>query len=534
MNKIIVILVCIFYALNSNAQSKKDSFEIILKNNSEYSINYEKEIDKLNSEIALIKSKQDGNLNTLNWILGFLGTLLLGGFIVSVNASNKNESRSKELFDMYKTDKTSNDKRNSDLYGMFLDDREKSEQTAIKTTETTIALVNRTLELAVQASERSSKSLQIRLSNILDTIEKESIKLIKGSKCFDEDRKLTTKRENQNEIHRLGNKIEGLENNLVILDQDGLDTSQVIKLTPYATFIKGIDQFLKEQFDDAIKTWTNLLESDFKCVDQEKLKSLTFYWIGYVNNNQGKFEEGHKNFEAAEKLCFDSRKYELQRIKVETRFFNNEDPISIANELKDIITQIDADDTLKNKPSLKQSRISKVLNTLGNVYYSSYSNTKDEKDKKLLLNQSKATFLQVLNINENENIIEKIAEIESGDKYKLKWDIYGLAESMYHIDEENKKIAKKLFEKEVITLAEREYDTREEKRTKVLAKSCQLLCWQRIDPNNKEKLENILAMIEIPLSDLNDGLTIYSQLLRRNIEYLEFKNQLKLIINNKI
>jgi hypothetical protein len=105
---------------------------------------------------------------------------------------------------------------------------------------------------------------------------------------------------------------------------------------------------------------------------------------------------------------------------------------------------------------------------------------------------------------------------------------------MYHIDEENKKIAIALFEKEVITLAEREYDTREEKRTKVLAKSCQLLCWQRINPNDKEKLENIRAMIEIPLSDLNDSLTIYSQILRRNIEYSEFKNQLKLVINNKI
>jgi hypothetical protein len=534
MNKIIIILVCIFYSLNFNAQSKKDSFEIASKKNSEYSMKYEKEIDKLYSEIALIKSKQDGNINTLNWILGFLGTLLLGGFIVSVNASNKNESRSKELFDMYKIDKSNNDNRNNELYGMFLDDREKSEQTAIKTTETTIALVNRTLELAVQASERSSKSLQIRLSNILNSIEKESIELIKESKSFDDDRKLTTKRENQNEIHRLGNKIEGLENNLVILDQDGLDNSQVIKLSPYATFIKGIDQYLKEQFDDAIKTWTNLLESDFKCVDQEKLKSLTFYWIGYLHNNRGEFEDGLKNFEEAEKLCTDSRKYELQRMKVETRFFNNEDSTSIANELNDIITEINVDDTLKNKISIKKARLAKVLNTLGNVYYSSYGNTENQELKKTLLNQSKTTFLQVLNIEENENIIDKIAEIESEDKNKLKWDIYGLAESMYHIDEENKKIAIALFEKEVITLAEREYDTREEKRTKVLAKSCQLLCWQRINPNDKEKLENIRAMIEIPLSDLNDSLTIYSQILRRNIEYSEFKNQLKLVINNKI
>jgi hypothetical protein len=47
MNKIIIILVCIFYSLNFNAQSKKDSFEIASKKNSEYSMKYEKEIDKL-------------------------------------------------------------------------------------------------------------------------------------------------------------------------------------------------------------------------------------------------------------------------------------------------------------------------------------------------------------------------------------------------------------------------------------------------------------------------------------------------------
>ncbi len=116
-------------------------------------------------------------------------------------------------------------------------------------------------------------------------------------------------------------------------------------MSPYATFIKGIDQYLKEQFDNAIKTWTNLLESDFKCVDQEKLKSLTFYWIGYLHNNRGQFVDGLENFDKAEKLCTDSRKYELQRMKIETRFFNNEDSVLTRSCRRNFARSTAADET---------------------------------------------------------------------------------------------------------------------------------------------------------------------------------------------
>ena len=124
--------------------------------------------------------------------------------------------------------------------------------------------------------------------------------------------------------------------------------------------------------------------------------------------------------------------------------------------------------------------------------------------------------------------------MDKSEKDKQKWVIFGLAETMYHIDEENKKIAIKLFDKEVINLAEREYENREEKRTKVLAKTCQLICHYRINPNDTDKLDNDRAMIELPLSDLNKRLTIYSQLVRKNVEYDEFKKHLKSIIDKQV
>lgn len=529
----IILFFQLISTINIIAQIKRDTtINKIEKINTQISTENEKKIEKFNYELELIKNKQENNIVILNALLGFFVLIVSVGFVISINYSSKNENRAKELFEMYKLDKNNQDNRNNELYGMFLDDREKNEQSAIKTTETTIALVNRTLELAVQASERSAKSLQIRLQNILNSIEEESIKLVQNSGAFDDDKNLTLKREIQTEIHRIGNKIEGLENNLVILDQEGSDVEKTIRLTPYATFIKGTDQYLKEQFDDALKTWETLLRTDIQTFEHNKLKSLIYYWIGYLNNNLLNFKEGISNFANAEKLCEDSRKYELQRMQIETRFFANEDSEVISEDLEKLLSKIE-NDTSISKTMIK-NRTSKVLNTLGNVYYSNFKNTSDEIKQKEFLKKSKNIFKTVLNIEDDSLIEISIKEMDKGEKDKQKWVIFGLAETMFHIDQQNKEIAIKLFEKEIISLAEREYENREEKRTKVLAKTCQLICHYRINKEDSDKLDNDRAMIELPLSDLNKRLTIYSQLVRKNVEYEEFKDHLKSIINKEI
>jgi hypothetical protein len=560
--KYFLILLAIFFTINMNGQSNYVKDSISLQQARE-------DIKSLQMKFDLVKEKSDNHIQTMNFYLTVMGILLALGFSASVYLTTRNENRAKEVFEMYNIDKGNQDKkddeiynmfksdkasqdnrvnelftmfkqdrqnqdtRSNELYKMFLEDRKKNEQAEeIKTTETTIALVNRTLELAVQASERSARSLQIRLENILDSIETESIKLVENSGAFEDDKNLTLKREIQTEIHRIANKIEGLENNLVILDQEGIDKQKAIKLTPYATFIKGTDQYLKEQFSDALATWETLLRTELQCYETDKLKSLIYYWIGYLNNNLLKFKDGIINFANAEKLCEDSRKYELQRMQIETRFFSNESPEVISEDLEKLLNKVENDLSLST--TVKKNRTSKILNTLGNVYYSNYRTTNIEKLKLEYLKKSKKTFLDVLNLTDDSIIEQSIRDMDKAEKDKQKWVIFGLAESMYHIDEKNKEIAIKLFEKEVINLAEREYENREEKRTKVLAKTCQLICHYRINKEDADKLDNDRAMIELPLSDLNKQLTIYSQLVRKNVEYEEFKNHLKDIISKKV
>jgi hypothetical protein len=515
--------------VNNKNQSGKSNNQILNKNINEPKVGSNKlnsDINELENDIIVLKTKQECNVFILNIIITFLTIFFSIGFGMSIKSSWNNESRAKEIFEMYKFDKKNGDIRNDEMFQMFLTDKEKNEKSAIETTEKTINLVNRTLELAVQASERSAKSLKIRLENILKQIDAESYQLIvKKAEAFVDDKNLTSKKTHQTEILKIGNKIEGLENNLIILDQDGLEESQKIKLTPYVTFIKGTDHYLKEHYNDAEIIWLELLKDLNNDQKSKKLKSLINYWLGYLKNNLNKFGDAVKYFKAAEKLCSndDSRRFELERMIIETQFFNGVDETIIIDELNVLCEKIEK---VNNKDA--NNRLPKVWNTLGNVYY--VKARKSEFKDKESLKSSKINFLKVLDIEENISLddidsrIKKISDIEGRVKI---WSIYGLAETMYYIDKnENRDVAIKLFKNYVFSLAEKEYDGREEKRTKVLAKTCQLLCQLRIDINDKEKLKNLRAMIEIPLSDLDDSLTVYSQLDRKNIKFSEFKNLL--------
>lgn len=538
MKKLFILIAFILCLFNSNAQN--DTLKKVIENTIEKS----ESIKQVENKLELVKEKSENHIQLMTFFLTIMGILLTLGFGASLYITIRNENRAKEVFEMYKvdkisqdsredeiykmfkTDKTNQDKRADEMYKLFIEDR-KNEKSTLESTATTITLVRDTLQLAKDASDRSSKSLFKRLQNILDVIEKECKKIIKESEAFDDGKNLILRKFIQTEIHRVGNKIEGLENNLVILDADG---ENVLSLTPYSTFIKGADQYLKDQYEEALITWEKLTTQEIKGVD-ENLLCLTYYWIGYLNNNLANFKDGQVNFLKAETITTNQRKYELRRLQIETKFFNNENIESIIEELNALLQKIGNDTDLQN--DTKKSIKSKVLNTLGNIYYTSSKETNDPLKKLESLNSSKKCFLEVLNITDDTNIISAIAKLEKDEKNTQKWVIYGLAETMFHISE-NKTSAIEIFKDEVIGLAELEYENREEKRTKVLAKTCLLLCHYRIDETNKQQFEKDKMMIDILLKDLDKNLTIYSQLERKNVKYTVFKENIKQIVDGKI
>ena len=212
-------------------------------------------------------------------------------------------------------------------------------------------------------------------------------------------------------------------NNLVILEDSN------IKLEPYCNFIRGADSYLSEQFNQAIEYWTDvtLFSND------NKLKSLAYFWIGYVNNNLGNFTTALSNFKKAQELAVDSRKYELLRIQLETRFFNNENPVEIVKEFFNLILHIDRETTDESITDRERRKI-KILTTLGNIYHQIGNEANSDKERLEYYQKSKDIFTNLLKIDESKDVFN---QIYSKKKDSDKWVIFGYAESIFQLGQKD-------------------------------------------------------------------------------------------------
>ncbi len=470
------------------------------------------ELDKINHDLDTVRSQLDNYLLLLNGALILFTVFIAVGSGFSIFSLVKNENRDSKAF---KVAMESHEQNKTD--SAILKSRENS---IFQESQRTLTLVNETLTLATEASKRASKSLENRLRNNLDKLEKTSLKVVQDSQAFVDDKNLTTDSDICSEIHRIGRKIEGLENNLIILEDNQLS------LKPYCNFVRATDSYLDEQFDQALEYIENVL---FTNETDSKLKSLAYFWKGYIQNNLNEFEKAHSDFRRAYDLATDSRKYELRRIELETRFFNNENPLFIINEFGGLLKQIDHDISSESKRIL-DSRKAKIKTTIGNIYYQLASETNDKQKKENYYKKSMSHFAELLEIDleENTSILESLKHNRNRDK--LKWTIFGLAESMYQA---NYRVSQaiQIFKEIVYHSAENEFLNREEKRTKVLAKTTQLICDIRTK-ENITKISQTKALVDSALSGVDRRLTLYSQLQRRNVSRDSFRNDLEILLDS--
>ncbi len=102
--------------------------------------------------------------------------------------------------------------------------------------------------------------------------------------------------------------------------------------------------------------------------------------------------------------------------------------------------------------------------------------------------------------------------------------MFGLAESLYKLGEIDK--ASEIYLGKVLREAEKEFLTREEKRTKVLAKTTQLICLIRggsREQHIKDRYDEVISLV----AELDGRLTVYSQMQRRNVSKDQFLKDLR-------
>jgi tetratricopeptide (TPR) repeat protein len=437
---------------------------------------------ELDRKVERLES-QLGSLNTTVIIVGsVLGIFLALGTAGSIFSLWNFERRASETHKLAIGGETAAQARAAEVHQSFLEG-----------SKTTLELVNSTLTLARDASERAANFLVEKAREALDSLDREA-KTLLATVPRSDDRALVADQRRRSTLMSLAQKLSAFETNRLILPRD-------VKLTPPCMFIRGMEHHLKQQFDDALEYWEQVALDGSA---ENSLRSLAWYWIGYEHNNLGEFPIAVSSFEQALTYSEGSRSYELQRILIESRFFNKDqvNPEDLVPSLEMLLSTIE-----KDTPSADlEARRLKVCGTLGNILH--------------IIGE---THRQGGNLEETNRYYQKAAQYFSEGSERDKWARFGLAESLFRGGQVD--AARALFEKSVLSDAQRESVDRVEPRTKVLARVTEMICYARL-PQFKDRLNHMYSQVLESLGDVDERLTVYSQLQRRNISRDEFRKEL--------
>lgn len=185
-------------------------------------------------EVAILREKVD----TLYWLTGILiavlVTVLTLSGLSSIIGGIRTESRTSEAHRLFITGERASQGRSDEAHKTFLG-----------SSRDTLELVNATLTLAQEASERAAHFIEKKARATREELDKNAKFLIE-SVHKEDDRALVADPKHRSALRSLAQKIAGFEINRFVLPID-------IELTPHCLFIRGLDFHLNQQFIDAFE-----------------------------------------------------------------------------------------------------------------------------------------------------------------------------------------------------------------------------------------------------------------------------------------
>jgi tetratricopeptide (TPR) repeat protein len=227
-----------------------------------------------------------------------IGILALGGGL-GIVFSIRDQRRVSQLHELTVAGEVSSQRRSEQSFASFLEQ-----------SQTTLSLVNDTLELAKEATDRAAKSMEEKAQLRVDAIEERAQKLMLDVFTSREFELVVEDPVRRAELHAIGDELRALEGYLNLQD---------IKLKDYAKFVKALDQFLLDDTDSAIQALQ--LASQDRVVGD--LRMFIEYWLGYMLTTVGSYEEAVSKFQHDEMNLteHESQWFQLERIIGETQFF---------------------------------------------------------------------------------------------------------------------------------------------------------------------------------------------------------------------
>lgn len=427
-------------------------------------------------ELAVLRERVENVTRVGGWV-AFFATLLT---IPSLIVLYRSERRSGEAHALGMAGEGASQQRAAEVHAAIFE-----------ASKNTLNLVNETLQLAKDASARAAEAVLKKARQTLLDLDEEARELLESAPAGD-DRFLVTDLEKRSELRSIARRIAGFEAARVLMPED-------IDLTPPCLFVRGMDFHLDQQYLDAIRTWKKVALDEHAPLP---LRSLSWYWIGYEHNNLANFGAGEESFTKALETAHGVRRFELQRIKIESAFFNTP-PEQSADGIIESLAALAAS-TKQYTETNPRPALAKILITLGNVR-SQAALRADEESAKRLRMDARAAFEEALAIRPND-----------------KWALFGVAEMAWALGDHAKATA--AFE-QVRVAAEREAIDREEPRTKVLARTTELICCVHV-PSMRDDIPVVRNHVTEALGRVDGRLTVYSQMLKRNVSKDDFRRQL--------
>jgi hypothetical protein len=183
-----------------------------------------------------------------------VGILALGGAI-GIVFSIRDQRRVSQLHELSVAGEMSSQRRTEQSYSSFFEQ-----------SQTTLSLVNETLQLAKDATDQAAKSMDDKAKRRVNEIEEKAQKLMLGlSHQFDA---VVSDPERRHELQEIAEELGTLEGYLSL---------QKIKLGHYTQFIKAIDRFLKNETEGPFRNCSLLLRtrSSATCRSSSSIGSAT-------------------------------------------------------------------------------------------------------------------------------------------------------------------------------------------------------------------------------------------------------------------
>lgn len=432
--------------------------------------------------VAGLQQRIEATESKANRVQGYLNWLFAGGVAIGAWGFIRSERRTSQLHEIAVAGETASQGRVEQAHATLLDASQK-----------TLNLVNDTLALAKEASNRATETMKHKAEEGLrevDTAAREQIGRIHASRKF----KSTIE---ESSIRKEILKIAG-----DLATREGYILAQDVKLTPACYFIKGVKAYDEGHSHSAEAAFRRAADTS-----DATAGALALFWRGYVFNNIGDFRQAVECFTRA----LDSQEagsawhLDLRRILIETQFFADAKGLrpdvalvtDVVRHVEAELTKLEAEVGRRRALAVPASVTGRLKQLRGNVNVWAHTQTLEE------------TFL-----------IEAEAAFAHKESTEDLWTLFGRASSRAVLGRE---VTTSEWSR-VAEMCRRELISRGEPRHLALLTLTRLYVTSYSREHARDAGE-AMDQLRAHFEDTDDSEWLYSQRQKRNVPRDEFMNE---------